>query len=90
MTEEAITKICYTKAEVDNMKNHGAHAVGMSTIPEVITAEKLGIQVLALALLSNYAVGLSSDKVSHDKVLQYSSKFSKNMKLLLMRIIKEI
>jgi len=79
-----------TKAEVENIKNHGAHAVGMSTIPEVITAEKLGIKVLVLALLSNYAVGLSKDKVSHDKVLYHSTKFCENMKLLLIQIIKEI
>ena len=35
------------------MKKAGAALVGMSTVPEVITASHLGMKVLALSVVSN-------------------------------------
>ena len=79
-----------TKAEILNMQKHGVNAVGMSTIPEVLMAYKLKINILALALMSNYAVGLTKDNLNHDIVLKNSIKYNQNFKLLLIKIISEI
>ena len=79
-----------TKAEILNMKKHGVNAVGMSTIPEVLMAHKLKINILALALMSNYAVGLTTDNLNHDIVLKNSIKHNQNFELLLIKIITEI
>ena len=79
-----------TKAEILNMKNHGVNAVGMSTVPEILMAHKLGINILALALMSNYAVGLTNDTLTHDIVLKNSIKHNSNFQLLLIKIISEI
>ena len=79
-----------TKAEIIDMKNHGVNAVGMSTIPEILMAHQLGINILALALMSNYAVGLTSDTLTHDIVLKNSIKHNQNFQLLLIKIITEI
>ena len=79
-----------TKAEIQNMINHGVHAVGMSTIPEVVMAHNLEIDILVLALMSNYGVGLTKEPLTHDIVLENSKKYNKNFKLLLMEIISEI
>jgi len=79
-----------TKAEIFNMKQQGVNAVGMSTIPEVLMAHKLKINILALALMSNYAVGLTTDTLNHDIVLKNSIKHNQNFELLLIKIISEI
>ena len=79
-----------TKAETQNMKNHGVDAVGMSTIPEVLMAHHLKINILALALMSNYAVGLTKDELTHEVVLNNSIKYNKKFELLLIDIISQI
>ena len=79
-----------TKAEIENMMNHGVQAVGMSTIPEVIMAHKLGINILVLALMSNYAVGLTKEELTHESVLVNSKKYNENFQLLLTSILSKI
>ena len=79
-----------TRAEIKNMSTHGVQAVGMSTIPEVIMAHKLGINILVFALMSNYAVGLTHDQLSHETVLINSKKYNQNFQLLLISILSKI
>ena len=79
-----------TNAEIQNMISHGVNAVGMSTVPEVVMAHNLGVDILVLALMSNYGVGLTKEPLSHEIVLENSKKYNKNFKLLLMAIISEI
>ena len=79
-----------TKAEINNMKKHGVNSVGMSTIPEVIMASRLNVDLLVLSLMSNYAVGLTTDDLTHEKVLENSIKYNQNFKLLLISILSEI
>jgi len=40
----------------------GAHAVGMSTVPEVILARHQGIRLCALSVITNYAAGMGDTK----------------------------
>ena len=79
-----------TQAEIKNMITHGVQAVGMSTIPEVMMAHKLGINILVLALMSNYAVGLTHDQLTHEIVLTSSKKYNQNFQLLLISILSKI
>lgn len=79
-----------TKAEIISMRHHGVNAVGMSTIPEVLMAHHLKINILVLALMSNYAVGLTNDKLTHEIVLENSIKYNKKFELLLINIISKI
>ena len=79
-----------TKAEIDNMKKHGVNSVGMSTVPEILMAHKLELDILVLSLMSNYAIGLTNDDLNHQIVLDNSVKYNKNFKLLLLSILSEI
>ena len=79
-----------TISEIDNMKQHGVNAVGMSTVPEVIMAHKLEIDLLVLSLMSNYAIGLTNDQLNHQTVLDNSVKYNENFKLLLISILSNI
>ena len=46
-----------TPAEIKMLRTLGADVVGMSTVPEAIVARHAGIEVLAVALVSNAAAG---------------------------------
>lgn len=58
-----------TPAEIRMARLLGAHAVGMSTVPETILARHAGLQVLALSLLTNMAAGLDAQALSHAHTL---------------------
>jgi purine-nucleoside phosphorylase len=61
-----------TPAEVRALRTLGADAVGMSTVPEVIALHQMGVRVLALAIITNRAAGLSPKPLSHEEVLDAS------------------
>jgi purine-nucleoside phosphorylase len=58
-----------TPAEIRALRQMGAGAVGMSTVPEVMAARQLGRRVLAIATISNRAAGLAGKPLSHEDVL---------------------
>lgn len=59
-----------TPAEIRYLRTIGADLVGMSTVPEVIAANQMGIQVLALSCVTNMAAGIEAGKLSHQEVLE--------------------
>lgn len=73
-----------TPAEVRYLQQIGGRAVGMSTVPEAIAANHLGLRVCAISCITNPAAGISKHKLSHDEVTQTAKmvedKFSTFMK----------
>lgn len=59
-----------TKAEIQFFRKLGADVVGMSTVGENLRAKELGMRVLGLSLVSNYATGLADESLSHEEVLK--------------------
>jgi purine-nucleoside phosphorylase len=55
-----------TPAEIRALQILGGDAVGMSTVPEVILARFLGLNVAAISNITNMAAGLSDEAISHD------------------------
>jgi purine-nucleoside phosphorylase len=72
-----------TPAEIRALKRLGADAVGMSTLPEVIAARQLNMRVLAVALITNRAAGLSKQPLRHDKVLSAGTHGAQDLARLL-------
>ncbi|MBP0441128.1 purine-nucleoside phosphorylase [Tianweitania sediminis] len=56
-----------TPAEIRMARTMGADAVGMSTVPEVILARFLGLQVAACSVITNLAAGLNRSELSHQE-----------------------
>lgn len=63
-----------TPAEVRYLKLIGGKAVGMSTVPETIAANHLGLRVAALSCITNLAAGISAQKLSHDEVTETAKR----------------
>ncbi|MEO1616772.1 MAG: purine-nucleoside phosphorylase [Planctomycetota bacterium] len=59
-----------TRAEYRMMRRLGADVVGMSTVPEVLTAASLEMDVLALSVVSNVASPDDAIIADHEEVLQ--------------------
>lgn len=58
-----------TPAEIRYLRAIGADLVGMSTVPEVIVANHLGMHVLAISCVTNMAAGIHSQKLDHKEVM---------------------
>jgi purine-nucleoside phosphorylase len=60
-----------TPAEIRYLRAIGADVVGMSTVPEVIVANHMGMKVLAISCVTNMAAGIVPlQKINHEEVLE--------------------
>lgn len=75
-----------TKAEVEMFRRLGVDALGMSTVPEILAANELGIRVAGISLISNLAAGMSAEKLSHEEV----TETGKRVRLTFSRLLKEV
>ena len=62
-----------TPAEIRFLRTIGADVVGMSTVPEVIVANHVGIKVLGISCVTNMAAGILPHKIEHEEVLETGS-----------------
>ena len=68
---------CYeTAAEIRYLERIGADAVGMSTVPEVIVARYLGMEVLRISCVTNMATGIAKVKHAHEEVVRIANEAS--------------
>jgi purine-nucleoside phosphorylase len=79
-----------TAAEIVMIERHGADAVGMSTVPETIAANYLGIDVLGIACITNMATGIQKVKHSHERVVATAQKASERLCRWVVGIINEM
>ena len=66
-----------TPAEVRFLQTIGGQAVGMSTVPESIAANHLGLRVCAVSCITNPAAGIHSSKLTHEEVTEIAASVEK-------------
>jgi purine-nucleoside phosphorylase len=59
-----------TPVEIRYLRTIGADLVGMSTVPEVIVANHMGMRALGISCVTNMAAGILPQKISHAEVLE--------------------
>jgi purine-nucleoside phosphorylase len=58
----------------------------MSTVPEVIAANHMGIEVLGISCVTNLAAGMSGNKLNHEEVLAIGERVRGTLVDLLKRL----
>ena len=79
-----------TPAEVRAFRSMGADGVGMSTVPEAILANAIGMKVAGLSCVCNWAAGLGHDELTHEDVARAASEAMPRMKAVIEKFIKEL
>ena len=77
-------------AEIRMMRIIGADLVGMSTIPEVIMANKLGMKVLGMSMVTNMAAGITGRPLTHTEVIEATRKGADKFKRLVRGIVERL
>jgi xanthosine phosphorylase len=79
-----------TAAEIRAFKALGADVVGMSVVPEVISARHCGLKVAGISAITNLAEGLTPFPLSHEQTLKYAAIASKDMVALIHGFIERL
>lgn len=79
-----------TPAEIRAFRTLGADAVGMSTVPEAITASHCSLPVLAISLITNMAAGVLDQTLSGEEVIEIGNKKAGELQALVKEVVHEL
>jgi purine-nucleoside phosphorylase len=79
-----------TPAEIRYLRAIGADLVGMSTVPEVIVANHMGMKVLGISCVTNMAAGILPQKITHQEVLETGAMVRGTLVELLKRVLPRL
>ncbi|MEK6627021.1 MAG: purine-nucleoside phosphorylase [Bdellovibrionota bacterium] len=79
-----------TPSEIKMFKAIGGKAVGMSTVPEVIACNHLGLRIAAISCITNLAAGISKNKLTHAEVTETAKKVEQKFCSFLKEFVSKI
>ncbi|MGB9256855.1 MAG: purine-nucleoside phosphorylase, partial [Candidatus Korobacteraceae bacterium] len=79
-----------TPAEIQFLRTIGADLVGMSTVPEVIVARDMGVEVLAISCVSNMAAGITGQRITEEEVVETGQRVRGRLLALLRGVLPKI
>ena len=79
-----------TPAEIRAFRRWGADAVGMSTVPEVIALNQMGVGVLGISCITNMAAGVLEQKLEHKEVLETTQRVKGDFVRLLAALVEAL
>jgi purine-nucleoside phosphorylase len=79
-----------TPAEIRYLRAIGADLVGMSTVPETIAANHVGMRVLGISCVTNMAAGILPQKISHAEVLETGEMVRGTLVMFLKALLRRM
>ncbi|MGN6546279.1 MAG: purine-nucleoside phosphorylase [Aureliella sp.] len=79
-----------TRSEYRMFRWMGGDAVGMSTVPEVLTARELAMRVLAISVITNVACTDSGHGTTHEEVVQCGKSVEPKLRHLVQQLLEEM
>ena len=76
-----------TRAEYKLIKLLGAHAVGMSTVQEVIAAVHAGMKVFAMSVVTDIGIREEENTITHEEVLQAAAEAAPKLSAIFRELI---
>lgn len=87
----ALSGPCFeTPAEYKFIRAIGADSVGMSTVPEVITARHMGIPCFAMSIITDLGGQDEAQMVSHEEVLRVANTAEAKMTVIFKELIQSL
>ena len=79
-----------TPAEIRAFRTMGANAVGMSTVPEVICLNQMGVGVVGISCITNMAAGVLKQALSHAEVMETTARVKDQFVRLLGALVSAL
>ncbi|MDY0083435.1 MAG: purine-nucleoside phosphorylase [Ignavibacteriaceae bacterium] len=79
-----------TPAEINFIEQFGSDAVGMSTVHEAVYASYLEMKVSAISCITNFAAGISDQKLSHSEVTETADRVKDTFARLVKAVVKSV
>jgi purine-nucleoside phosphorylase len=79
-----------TPAELRMLRILGADAVGMSTVPEVISARHMGMRVLGISCITDMAIAETLKALTHEQVVAVANRTKPTFKRLMKKLVSEV
>jgi purine-nucleoside phosphorylase len=79
-----------TPAEIRMLRTLGADVVGMSTVPEAIVARHSGMDVLAFAMVTNAAAGVTGEAIEHKEVIEVAEEAGRRLGQIIERVVSRV
>ena len=79
-----------TKAEYRMLRQWGADAVGMSTVPEVIVASQMGMRILGCSVITDLCIPETLEKVALTKILAAAAVAEPKLSALMKELVNRL
>lgn len=75
-------------ADIRMLRVLGTDAVGMSTVPEAIAANHMGMKICGISCITNMAAGILKQPLNHEEVQETADKVASNFQKLVTEVVK--
>lgn len=77
-------------ADIRMLRVLGTDSVGMSTVPEAIAANHMGMKICGISCITNMAAGILKQPLNHEEVQETADKASANFQKLVTEVVKKL